>query len=67
MIQCLNGEQWQGFTELFFRTTQEGFRPRRRHQTMKSEAELKDEELQRMFEGGNATGIGGQRLGLHTS
>ena len=45
-IQGLNGEQWQGFTELFFQTTQEGFKSRRRIKTKESEAELQDKEVQ---------------------
>ena len=46
-IQCRNGEQWQGFTELFLQTKPERFRPRRKIPMKRSEAELKDETLQR--------------------
>ena len=46
-IQGMNGEQWQGFTDLYLQNTQEGLRPRRRINAKKSETQLKDEELQR--------------------
>ena len=36
-----------GFAELYLQNTQEGFRPRLRINTKKSETELKDDELQR--------------------
>ena len=44
-MQGPNGEQWQGLTELFFQNTQEGFRPRRRIGTKKSETEPAYDEL----------------------
>ena len=44
-VQRLQGKQWLGFTELILGPKSEGFRPRRRIRTTKSETSLKDEEL----------------------
>ena len=43
----LNGEPWQGFTEIFRLNTRKGFRLRRRIKLKNSEADIKDEDLQR--------------------
>ena len=54
-------------TELVLQTTQEGFGPRRRIKTKKSEAELNDEELHRTLKEEMQQGLAAKDMGFTPS